>query len=123
MDIKNTTQKKVPSLPFGDIKQFILNEKYDLSLVFIGDKLSRKLNKYYRKIDKPTNILTFPLSKKEGEIFINLTLAQRQFLKFSESYDKFIGFLFIHGLLHLKGYKHSSKMEHEEEKMKGKFNL
>lgn len=123
MDIKNTTKNETPLLQFDKIKRSVLDEKYDLSLVFIGDKLSRKLNKQYRKIDKPTNILTFPLSPNEGEIFINLKLAQRQFLKFSDSYNKFIGFLFIHGLLHLKGYEHSSKMEQEEEKIKKKFNL
>ncbi len=123
MEIKNTTKKKTPVISFNKIKQFVLNEDYELSLVFIGDKLSRKLNKQYRKIGRPTNILTFPLSKDEGEIFINLNLAKKQSFRFDKSYNKFIGFLFIHGLLHLKGYEHSSKMEGEEERIRKKFNL
>ena len=101
----------------------VLGKKYSLSLVFIGDKLSKKLNNKYRKINKPTNILTFPLSKKEGEIFINLNLSKKQSSKYDRKYNDFIGFLFIHGLFHLKGYEHSSKMESEEKKVRKKFNL
>ena len=123
MSIKNTTRKNNPSLPFQKIQEEILGKKYELSLVFIGDKLSRKLNKQYRKIDKPTNILTFPLSKSSGEIFINLNLAKGQAHKFDRNYTNFIGFLLIHGLMHLKGYEHSSKMEREEKKIREKFNI
>ncbi len=123
MDIKNNTRKKTPSIQFNKIKESVLGKDFELSLVFIGDKLSLKLNKEYRKINKPTNILTFPLSKNEGEIFINLSLSKKQSLKFGRKYGDFIGFLFIHGLLHLKGYEHSSKMEAEEKKIRRKFNL
>ena len=123
LNIKNTTRKKNPSLPFQKIQEEILGKKYELSLVFIGDKLSRKLNKEHRKIDKPTNILTFPLSKSSGEIFINLNLAKEQAPKFDRNYTNFIGFLLIHGLMHLKGYQHSSKMEREEKKIRKIFNI
>ncbi len=130
LNIKNTTRKKNPSLPFQKIQEEILGKKYELSLVFIGDKLSRKLNKEYRKnlpagrqVDKPTNILTFPLSKSAGEIFINLNLAKKQAPKFDRNYTNFIGFLLIHGLVHLKGYQHSSKMEREEKKIRKIFNI
>ena len=123
MDIKNTTHKKKPNLPFNKIKEFVLGKKYELSLVFIDDKLSFKLNKQYRKINEPTNILTFPLTANEGEIFINLALATKQARQFERKKDDFVGFLFIHGLLHLKGYEHSSKMEREEKKVRTKFNL
>jgi len=123
MDIKNTTRKNNPPIRFEEIKKMVLGKKYSLSLVFIGDKLSKKLNNKYRKINKPTNILTFPLSKKEGEIFINLNLSKKQSSKYDRKYNDFIGFLFIHGLFHLKGYEHSSKMESEEKKVRKKFNL
>ncbi len=123
MDIKNTTRKKNPNLPFQKIKESVLGNGYDLSLVFIGDKLSKKLNNKYRKINKPTNILTFTLSKNEGEIFINLNLSKKQSSKYERKYTDFVGFLLIHGLLHLKGYEHSSKMEVEEKKIRKKFKL
>ena len=123
MDIKNTTRKNNPSLPFEKIKEKVLGKKYELSLVFIGDKLSQKLNKQYRKINKPTNILTFPLSKNTGEIFINLNLAKKQAFKFERNYTDFVGFLLIHGFMHLKGYSHSAKMESEEKKIRKIFNI
>ena len=121
--IKNNTRKNKPTVPFDKIKQAVLGKEYETSLVLIGNQLSQRLNREYRKINKPTNILTFPLSKDSGEIFINLNLAKKQSIQFERKYNEFIGFLFIHGLLHLKGYKHSSKMEREEKKIRRKFNL
>lgn len=121
--IKNTTKGKLPSLPFEDIKNEVIGKKYDLSLVFVGDKLSKKLNNEYRNKDKPTNILSFPLSEHEGEIFINLRLAKKDSKKFNKNHKKFIGLLLIHGLMHLKGFQHSSRMESKEERIREKFNL
>ncbi|MFH1402060.1 MAG: rRNA maturation RNase YbeY [Patescibacteria group bacterium] len=122
-DIKNTTRKKTPKISFEKIKGKVLGKKYELSLVLIGDKLSRRLNAQYRKIDKPANILTFPLSKNTGEIFINLNLANKHHVKFNRDYKNFVTFLLIHGLMHLKGYEHSSRMEKAEEKIRTEFNI
>ena len=122
-DIRNTTKGKLPRLPFKEIKEEVLGKKYELSLVFIGDKLSKKLNQQHRKIDSPTNILSFVLSKKEGGIFINYRLSQKQAKKYNRKFSDFIGFLFIHGLMHLKGFEHSSRMKRKESQIRKKFNL
>jgi len=121
--INKTIKGKPPRLPFIEIKEAVLGKEYDLSLVFIGDALSKTLNKKHRGKDKSTNILSFPLSKEEGEIFINLKEASRSAKDFDRDDKNFIIFLFIHGLLHLKGFVHSSKMESEEKKIEQKFNL
>ena len=121
IDIKNTTKGKLPSLPFENIKNKVLGKNYELSLVFIGNKLSRKLNNKYRNLDKPTNILSFPLSDSEGEIFINLNLVPKEAPKFNKTTTKFNAYLFIHGVIHLKGFEHSSTMEKEEEKYLNMF--
>lgn len=121
--ITNKTKGKLPRLPFEEMKNEILGKKYEISLVFIGDTTSKKLNFEYRGKDKPANILSFPLSKNEGEIFINLNKAKKDAKKFDSTPSKFIGFLFIHGLLHLKGYSHSSTMESMEQTLRGKFNV
>ena len=47
--VKNTTKGKLNGLPLVYIKEAVLGKKYDLSLVFIGNKLSRRLNREYRK--------------------------------------------------------------------------
>ncbi len=122
-DMRNNTKGKLPRLPFVDIKNAVLGEKYDLSLVFIGSALSRRLNKEHRAKDKPANILSFPLSKESGEIFIDVKEATKQAPSFEVSPPKFIGQLLIHGLFHLKGLTHGSRMEKEEEKIRRKFKL
>ena len=115
-DIQSTTKGKLPSLPFADIKTAILGKQYELSLVFVGDKKSRTLNRIYREKDKATNVLSFPLSKTEGEIFINLKKAKVEAKDFDKQYIPFVGFLFVHGLLHLKGLDHGTHMERLEKK-------
>ena len=115
--IAKTTKGKLPRLPFEQIKNEIISKKYTLSLVFIGDARSKTLNKKYRKNNTPANILSFPVSKDEGEIYINTRLAQRESRLFNMNTTQFIGYLFIHGLLHLKGYSHSSKMEKKERQL------
>ncbi|MAG12858.1 rRNA maturation RNase YbeY [bacterium] len=119
--IANTTKGGIPTLPFFDIKEAVLGKKYSLSLVFIGDKLSRKLNKQYRKKDVRTNILSFPIVKNEGEIFINTKKAREEARQNNTQYKIHLAHLFIHGLIHLKGYTHSSTMEREEAKVFKKF--
>jgi len=119
--IKNTTKGKLPGLPFVKIKEFVLGKDYDLSLVFIGEKRSKILNKKYRGKDKPTNILSFPLGKKDGEIFIDLKSARKDALALKKGYNEFIKILFIHGILHLRGMGHGKKMEDKENKIFKKF--
>ncbi|MFC1733970.1 rRNA maturation RNase YbeY [candidate division KSB1 bacterium] len=114
LSITKTIKGKLPSLPFVDMKNEILGKDYDLSLVFIGDKRSRTLNQKYRKKDYTPDILSFPYDKKEGEIFINPNQARKRAKEYDMSEKKFIGYLFIHGLLHLKGLRHGSTMDRME---------
>lgn len=117
------TKGALPSVPFADIKKEILGEKYNLSLVFCGNRKSKELNKIYRDKDYPTNVLSFPLDKKNGEIFIAPSVAKKEASKFDKNYLDFVGFLFIHGLLHLKGMEHGSTMEKAEVKFQKLFDL
>jgi|SRR3989344_6203637 len=119
--ITNKTKSTLPSVPFGKIKNTTLGKDYSLSLVFVGEKKSSKLNFSYRGQDKPTNILSFPLDKKNGEIFITLKVAKKQAKSFNRKLDNFLAFLFIHGLMHLKGYSHGATMERAEAKLRRQF--
>ncbi len=109
--------------PFREIKEAVLGSKYDLSLVFIGPKKIQSLNKIYRNINKPTDILSFPLSKTEGEMFICKSETRKMAKEFDRSYDNFLLYLFIHGCVHLKGYDHGPKMDKVEEKFRKKFRV
>lgn len=122
-EITNMTKGKLPRLPFLDIKEEILGKKYDLSLVIIGDARSQSLNKKYRGKSKPANILSFPLGSNDGEMFINMRKVVRDARRDGLSTKKMLGFLFIHGLLHLEGMPHGSKMEAKERAFQKKFSI
>lgn len=117
------TRKALPNVPFCSIKNTVLGKDYELSLVFVGHTRSRHLNREYRNKNKPTNILSFPLSNTEGEIFIDLAKAQEEAPLFDRSHTNFVAFLFIHGLFHLKGYDHGSTMENKEKAIRKQFNI
>lgn len=106
----------IPVLPFLAIKEKILGKTYDLTIVFCTPKESQERNATYRDKDYPTNILSFPLSKDEGEIYISLVTVRRDAQKHDMSYQKFLHLLVIHGILHLKGFDHGSTMEKLEDK-------
>jgi probable rRNA maturation factor len=123
LDILNKTKGTLPNVPFDDMKNAVLGKKYELSLVFIGSKRSRKLNRELRGKDKAANILSFPFDEKSGEIFIDLNHAYKQAPQFEREKTNFIGFLFIHGLLHLKGFDHGDTMESKEKKIRNTFHI
>lgn len=111
----------IPSIPYLPIKEKILGKKYDLTIIFCSPKESQERNKIYRDKDYPTNILSFPLSQEEGEIYISLSTVRRDAKKFEMSYNKFLHLLVIHGILHLKGLDHGSTMEKLEDTYLNKF--
>lgn len=123
LNLLNYTQKapgtSVPT--FCNIKNEILGKNYELSLVFVGDQRAKSLNLKYRNKGYNPNVLSFPLDESNGEIFINPNVALRESKKANMSYKKYIGFLFIHGCLHLKGLDHGDTMTKQEEKFLKKF--
>ncbi|MCR4311124.1 MAG: rRNA maturation RNase YbeY [Candidatus Taylorbacteria bacterium] len=121
--VTNKTKGKLPSLPFSDMKSAVLGKSYELSVVFVSQSVIRKLNATHRGKNTATDILSFPLSRKEGEIFLNCTEAKKEARKFGRTFENFIGFLFIHGLVHLEGFDHGSRMEAQEIKFRKKFGM
>jgi len=112
----NKTKGKLPRLPFVQLKNKILGEDFELSLVFVSPKESHKINFVYRQKDNPTNVLSFPLSKNSGEIFLDCKTSAKDAPNFDMTPTKFLLFLVIHAMLHLKGYEHGSTMERQEKK-------
>jgi len=119
--IINKTKSKLPDLPFLRIKNDILGKNYSLSLAFVDEKESKTINNEYRQKNKPTNILSFLLHKNGGEIVMCPTVIKKEMKKFNRTFPEFMGFLVIHGMLHLKGFEHSSTMEKQEEKYDQKY--
>lgn len=102
----------------------------NIELIFCDDKYIQNLNKTYRNINKPTDVLSFPLSNIPhvplGNITINVNAAKNMSEKLNHSFEDEIALLFIHGLLHLLGFDHENdegQMREKEEKLIKEFNL
>jgi probable rRNA maturation factor len=111
----------LPPLPYKKIKETILGKSYELTLIFCTEEESQERNNTYRQKDHPTNILSFPLDEKEGEIYICPPVAKKDAKKFEMTELQFLHLLLVHGCLHLKGHDHGSTMEELEAKYVKKF--
>lgn len=115
------TKGTLPRVPFKRIAGEILGQKGQVVLVFATPKEARRLNKKYRNKDYVPNVLTFPLSARAGEIILCPQSVRKSMKEFGLSYTHMTLFLFIHGLLHLKGSSHSATMERLEERLFQKY--
>ena len=115
--------KAPQSIPYREMKDSYLGSDYELSVVFCSKRTMRKLNRETRQKDYATNILSFPLSDTSGEIFICLPTCRKQYKDFDRTFDNFIAFLFIHGLVHLNGHDHGDTMDNEEAELRKKFSV
>lgn len=118
VDLTIRARTKIPTLPLDFLVSTILGEDYEVSIVICGEKMIRDLNKKYRGKDAPTDVLSFPLDKKSGELFLCPRFIEHHLYKY-DGYDlpnarTRYAFLVIHALLHLKGMEHGSTMEREE---------
>jgi len=103
----------------------MLNTEFDsceISLLLTTDERIKELNNEYRKKDRPTDVLSFPMSDNPlqdggmlGDIAISLETAREQAEEAAIMPDREIAFLYIHGLLHLMGYEHENDPDEEEE--------
>ena len=93
----------------------------EVSVTFVDDEGIRELNNKFRGMDKPTDVLSFPLLDYEGEseepffdelchnlgdIVISLERAMAQANEFGHSFEREVAFLTAHSMLHLLGYDH-----------------
>jgi probable rRNA maturation factor len=102
---------------------------HEISILFIGDQGIRDLNRQFRDIDRPTDVLSFPQLLDDepeppgapilGDVAISLETAQYQSEDHGLSLEEETTLLLIHGILHLLGYDHEIS-EQEEERMRKK---
>lgn len=112
-----------PKWPYQAIKDAILGKSYQLTLTFVGPDRARTLNQTYRQKSYIPNVLSFPLTDKVGEIYICPAAANKEASKYQLSREGYIAYLFIHGLVHLKGHDHGATMEALERKFVKRFNI
>ena len=99
-----------------------------VSVSIVDNRYIHKINKKYRGIDRPTDVISFAFLDGDdyqkilfskgpvalGDIYISLDKAKEQASEYGHSLHRELSFLFVHGLLHLLGYDH---MKEEDEKV------
>ena len=107
--ILKNLQKKIP-IPQNQILKaakaafYKLDCTWSLSIVFVGAKRMRSINKRYLNHDYVTDVLTFDLGDETGEIIICPQIAEANARVHQSSTDKELVLYVVHGILHLAGY-------------------
>lgn len=103
---------QVAKLPTG--------QDIEVSLVLVDDEAIHKMNRTYRGIDRPTDVLSFPMESEPilpgepqaeqllGDIVISLERAALQAEEYGHSLEREAAYLTVHGLLHLVGHDHET---------------
>lgn len=113
LETRNFTRSTAPVFPFKKAVEAVL-PGWNISLVFAGETRAEKLNMTLRKKSYIPNVLSYEVGTRSGEIIICPMIAKKQAPLYDLSYTHMMGFLFIHGLLHLKGLPHGATMDKKE---------
>ena len=115
-------------------KELKLEDNFEVSITIVDNKRIHEINKEYRSIDRPTDVISFAIEDNDdefeiffdeldddialprllGDIFISMDKAEEQAEEFDHSIEREIGFLTVHGFLHLNGYDHQTEEEEKE---------
>lgn len=102
----------------------------EVSVTFVTNEMIRDINREYRGKDQPTDVISFAMEEMGegetaiigsqeprmlGDIIISLDRTKEQAADFGHSFERELGFLAVHGFLHLLGYDHMT--EEDEKKM------
>lgn len=94
-----------------------IRDKKNINLILTSDERIHTLNKTFRNVDRPTDVLSFVNDEDKdsnGDIFISILTMKRQASDYGHSEDREISFLAVHGYLHLIGFDHENE---EDEKI------
>jgi len=125
-EIENLLEKDIDELKtVEELVNFVV-EKENLSncvfnIIITDNEYIHKINKEYRGIDRPTDVISFALEDNTdfiepefrvlGDIYISLDKALEQANEYGHSFLREICFLTVHGLLHLLGYDHMNESD------------
>lgn len=104
--------------------------EYSVSVSFVDMEEIHRLNREYRNVDSPTDVLSFPMFERGtipelgeeeielGDVVICTDKAKEQADEFGHSYERELIYLFVHSLFHLLGYDHEEESEKKEMRAK-----
>ncbi|KIX90188.1 rRNA maturation factor [Staphylococcus microti] len=106
-----------------------IDEAAELSVSFVDEEEIQTINRDYRDKDKVTDVISFAFEEEEdvfegfegaeiprvlGDIIICTDVAKAQAEQYNHSFERELGFLALHGFLHLLGYDHMTEAEEKE---------
>lgn len=109
-----------------------LEENCAMSVIIVDNEEIQNINREYRQKDAVTDVISFALeesvveddfpaiqevmdeSRELGDIFVSFQRAQEQAVEYGHSFKRELGFLVVHGFLHLNGYDHMTDEEEAE---------
>lgn len=118
---------KYNELIYKVINECFINENMDKLKLYVSITLTlpnviKEINKKYRNIDKPTDVLSFPMFNKEeiddirdgindleevlGDIIISIPKVEEQATQYGHSFERELSYMCVHGFYHLMGYDH-----------------
>lgn len=124
--INQETKEQIESLLKFAAKKENIEEEAELSISFVDESEIQAINRDYRDKDKVTDVISFSLEEDEpeiegldmprilGDIIICLEVAKEQAESYNHSLSRELGFLALHGFLHLLGYDHMTESEEKE---------
>ena len=124
--IDEDTKNQSESLLTFAAKKENITEEAELSISFVDEEEIQAINRDYRDKDKVTDVISFSLEEDEpeiegldmprvlGDIIICLEVAKEQAESYNHSLSRELGFLALHGFLHLLGYDHMTEEDEKE---------
>lgn len=117
------SEEKIKTIATLVISRELEDGFYSLSIINCTDERIQELNKSYRRVDEPTDVLTFPIESEDldeepfelGDIFLSLDTIKRQSSNWDNTPQQEYVFMLIHGLLHICGYEHEGPYNESEE--------
>jgi probable rRNA maturation factor len=115
--------RRLSSLVLKKVKGPAFEKRSELSIVLTGDAEVRKLNRLYRKKDKTTDVLSFPLLEGKklkgpslalGDVVVSVPQTRRQSIRGDRNFKEELALLLIHGILHLLGYDHVTRAQEKK---------
>ncbi|MDY3974805.1 rRNA maturation RNase YbeY [uncultured Veillonella sp.] len=110
-----------------------LSEEEELSVLLCNNEYIHKLNKEYRQIDRPTDVLSFALNEGEdngeveshllGDLIISLERTAEQAQEYGHPFERELAYLTVHGCLHILGYDHMTDEDKKEMRTEEEFVL
>lgn len=125
IDIENNTSFDINTSLLNDISSSLTSK--DIELLIVHNEEIQELNNQHRKIDKATDVLSFPLefdmpNMPLGSVVISIDFVEEKSKEYGHTTEEEFSLLFIHGLLHLLGFDHEvddgEHREKEEELIK-----